>query len=68
MNNPNISVIIALYNAETTIQRCLNSLIAQTYTCWEAIDFVSKKNNENNDERGLIFVLISLQKFKINAV
>ncbi len=37
MNNPNISVIIALYNAETTIQRCLNSLIAQTYTCWEAI-------------------------------
>ena len=32
-----ISIIIPVYNAEKYIRKCLDSIIAQTYTCWEAI-------------------------------
>lgn len=32
-----ISIIIPVYNAELTLERCLNSVIAQTYKNWEAI-------------------------------
>lgn len=35
--SPLISIIIPVYNAEKYLRRCLDSLIAQTYTCWEAI-------------------------------
>ena len=35
--DPLISVIIPVYNVEHYIQNCLNSLINQTYTNWEAI-------------------------------
>ena len=32
-----ISIIIPVYNAEKYLQRCIDSIIAQTYTDWEAI-------------------------------
>lgn len=37
MSNPKISVIIALYNAETTLRRCLDSLLVQTFKDFEVI-------------------------------
>lgn len=30
-NNPNISIIIPCYNAEKHIEKCLDSVIKQTY-------------------------------------
>lgn len=35
--NPNISVIIPVYNAERFVGRCIESVKAQTYTDWEMI-------------------------------
>ena len=32
-----ISVLIPVYQAEQYLQRCLNSLLSQTYPQWEAI-------------------------------
>lgn len=42
-----ISIIVPVYNAEKTLNRCLNSIIAQTYTDWECIliDDGSKDNS-----------------------
>lgn len=37
MSNPFLSVIIPVYNAETYLARCLDSLLAQTFTDFEAI-------------------------------
>ena len=37
MNNPKISIIIALYNAEATLHRCLDSLLAQTFHDFDII-------------------------------
>lgn len=37
MNNPLISVIIPVYNSESTIRKCLESLIHQTYTNYEVL-------------------------------
>lgn len=37
MNNPTISVIVAAYNAEKYIRRCLDSLLAQTMKDFELI-------------------------------
>lgn len=34
---PTISVIIPIYNVENYLRRCLNSVLAQTFTDWEAI-------------------------------
>lgn len=34
---PKISVIIPIYNVEKYLKRCLDSLISQTFTDWEAI-------------------------------
>lgn len=36
-NKPQISIIIPCYNAEDTIDRCLKSIIAQTYSNFEVI-------------------------------
>ncbi len=32
-----ISVIVPVYNAEDYLKRCIDSVVAQTYTCWELI-------------------------------
>lgn len=32
-----VSIIIPVYNAEEMLRECLNSVINQTYSCWEAI-------------------------------
>lgn len=37
MNNPKLSVIIPVYNAENTIRRCLDSIINQTFHDWECL-------------------------------
>lgn len=53
MNNPKISVIIPVYNAEATLQRCVDSVLSQTFTDFECllIDDGSKdKSGEICDE------------------
>lgn len=37
MNNPLISIIIPVYNVEKYLRRCLDSILTQSYTNWEAI-------------------------------
>lgn len=37
MKQPIISIIIPIYNTEKYLPKCLDSIIAQTYTNWEAI-------------------------------
>lgn len=37
MNNPAISVIVPVYNAEPYLRRCVDSIISQTFTDWELI-------------------------------
>ncbi len=37
MQGPTISIIIPIYKTEKYLYQCLNSVIAQTYTNWEAI-------------------------------
>lgn len=34
---PAVSVVIPVYNVEATLPRCLDSLLAQTFTDWEAV-------------------------------
>ena len=37
MNNPLISIIVPVYNVEPYLRRCLDSILAQTFTDWECI-------------------------------
>ena len=37
MDIPQISIIIPIYNTEKYLSRCLDSILTQTYTNWEAI-------------------------------
>lgn len=53
MESPKISVIVPVYNAESTIRRCVDSILAQTFTDFECllIDDGSKdKSGEICDE------------------
>ena len=35
MSSPKISIIVPVYNVEKYIRRCLDSVVAQTFTDWE---------------------------------
>lgn len=37
MNQPLVSVILCIYNGAATVERALDSLVAQTYTNWELV-------------------------------
>ena len=37
MIKPKISIIIPVYNVEKYLRRCLDSVLKQTFTDWEAI-------------------------------
>lgn len=37
MGMPELSVIIPVYNVERYLERCIESVLAQTYTDWEMI-------------------------------
>lgn len=37
MGNPQISIIVPVYNAEKSIHRCMNSILSQTYTDFELL-------------------------------
>ena len=43
-NSPHLSIIIATYNADKTLEKALNSVLALTYQNWECIiiDGISK--------------------------
>ena len=62
MKNPNISIIVPVYNVENYISKCLESIVAQTYTDYDVvivddastdntaqiiIDFIKKNNLDN---------------------
>lgn len=48
MSNPKISVIVPVYNAQNTINRCIDSILSQTFTDFEVL-FV---NDGSKDESG----------------
>lgn len=37
MDKPTVSIIMGAYNCETTVERAVNSIIAQTYQNWELV-------------------------------
>jgi glycosyltransferase involved in cell wall biosynthesis len=48
-SNPKISIIIPLYNEEIDLERCLNSIIAQTFTDFECI-LVDDKSTDSSPQ------------------
>ncbi len=49
MNNPLISILVPCYNVVPWLSRCLESILAQTYTNWEAI-LVNDGSKDNTGE------------------
>lgn len=49
MSNPKISVIVPVYNAASTIRRCVDSIIAQTFTDFECI-LINDGSKDNSAE------------------
>ena len=37
MSEPKISIIMGIYNCEKTLYEAIQSVISQTYKCWELI-------------------------------
>lgn len=37
MNMPKISIIVPVYKAEKYLNRCIDSILAQTFTDWELL-------------------------------
>lgn len=50
MIRPKVSVIIPIYNAERYLPRCINSVLAQTFTDWELLLI----NDGSTDSSGVI--------------
>lgn len=50
MNNPKISVIVPVYNAEKYLHRCVDSILAQTFTDFEVLLI----NDGSKDKSGTI--------------
>lgn len=46
---PQISIIIPVYNAEYTLKRCLDSVLAQTFTNWECL-IIDDGSIDNSEE------------------
>lgn len=49
MNRPTVQVVIPVYNSAKYIRRCLDSLIAQTYSKWNAI-IIDDSSSDNSVE------------------
>lgn len=74
MGNPLVSIIMGVYNGESTIATCINSIIQQTYLNWEFIicddcstDRTMKiiENFQEKDKR--IIILHNKQNMKLAA-
>lgn len=50
LNNPEVSIVIPTYNYAHFLKKCLESLIAQTFTNWEALVI----NNFSSDDTGAV--------------
>ena len=48
MKSPTISVIVPVYNAEKTLRRCVDSILAQTYEDFDLI----LNNDGSKDQSG----------------
>ncbi len=49
MSNPKISIICPVYNAEKTIHKCIDSILAQTFVDWELL-LVNDGSTDNSDK------------------
>lgn len=61
MNKPKISVIVPVYNAESTLQECLDSLLKQTFDSYEIIAV----NDGSTDNSGEILKQYSKQDRRV---
>jgi glycosyltransferase involved in cell wall biosynthesis len=49
MYNPLVSIIIPIYNSETWLGACLNSILSQSLADWEAIMVDDGSNDSSNE-------------------
>lgn len=63
MNKPFFSIIIPTYNRADTIQRCLDSVVKQTYTNWEAI-IIDNYSEDTTEEIVSRFIDKRIRYFK----
>ena len=46
---PKISIIVPVYNAEQWLERCIESIVAQTYADWELLLVDDGSNDRSGD-------------------
>lgn len=63
MNNPLISIIVPVYNAEKTLNRCVDSIVVQTFTNWELLLI----NDGSKDHSGEISDKYALKDSRIRV-
>lgn len=63
MNNPLISIIVPVYNAEKTLNRCVDSIVVQTFTNWELLLI----NDGSKDHSGEICDKYALKDSRIRV-